>query len=61
MMQKIKIFISNVQSKFAEEHQMLFDYLTQDSLLGIFFEPFLFEKLPLFKITATLWRQLTWS
>ena len=45
-MQKIKIFISSVQSEFIEERQMLFDYLTQDALLGIFFDPFLFEKIP---------------
>ena len=25
---------------------MLFDYLMQDALLGLFFEPFIFEKVP---------------
>jgi ATP-dependent DNA helicase RecG len=45
-MQKIKVFISSVQSEFAEERQVLFDYLMQDALLGKFFEPFIFEKLP---------------
>jgi predicted HTH transcriptional regulator len=35
-----------VQSEFAEERQMLFDYLTTDALLGKFFEPFVFENLP---------------
>jgi len=45
-MEKLKVFISSVQAEFAEERQMLFDYLMQDSLLGLFFEPFIFEKLP---------------
>jgi len=38
-----KIFISSVQSEFAIERQMLFDYLNSDALLGKFFEPFIFE------------------
>ena len=37
-MQKRRIFISSVQSEFAEERQMLFEYLTSDALLGKFFE-----------------------
>lgn len=45
-MQKLKVFISSVQSEFAKERQMLFDYLMQDALLGLFFEPFIFEKVP---------------
>jgi hypothetical protein len=45
-MKKIRIFISSVQSEFAEERQMLFHYLTSDALLGLFFEPFIFENLP---------------
>ena len=45
-MKKLKIFISSVQSEFAEEREFLFDYLTSDALLGLFFEPFIFEKLP---------------
>jgi len=45
-MRKIKIFISSVQSEFAEERDALFDYLQHDPLLGKFFEPFIFEKLP---------------
>lgn len=45
-MKKIKIFISSVQSEFVTERQMLYDYLTTDALLGKFFEPFVFEKLP---------------
>ena len=45
-MKKIRVFISSVQSEFVEERQMLFDYLISDALLGMFFDPFLFEKLP---------------
>ncbi len=45
-MKKLKIFISSVQSEFAREREYLFDYLHSDPLLGLFFEPFLFEKLP---------------
>ena len=45
-MRKIKIFISSVQSEFAKERQMLFSYLMQDALLGLFFEPFIFENVP---------------
>jgi len=45
-MQKKRVFISSVQSEFANERQMLFDYLTSDALLGKFFEPFIFENAP---------------
>ena len=45
-MKKLKIFISSVQTEFAKERESLFDYLHSDPLLGLFFEPFLFEKLP---------------
>ena len=45
-MQRKKIFISSVQSEFAEERQLLFDYLTTDALLGKFFKPFIFENVP---------------
>jgi ATP-dependent DNA helicase RecG len=45
-MKRIKVFISSVQSEFAEERQQLFDYLTTDALLGRFFDPFIFENLP---------------
>ena len=41
-----RVFISSVQSEFAEERKRLFDYLRQDALFGQFFEPFLFENLP---------------
>ena len=43
-MQKKRIFISSVQSEFAEERVMLFDYIRTDALLGQIFEPFIFEK-----------------
>jgi hypothetical protein len=43
-MQRKKVFISSVQLEFAEERQMLFEYLTSDALLGKFFEPFIFER-----------------
>ena len=33
-MQRKKVFISSVQSEFAAERQMLFDYLTTDALLA---------------------------
>ncbi len=45
-MKRIKVFISSVQTEFANERQSLFDYLHSDPLLGLFFEPFLFENLP---------------
>ena len=45
-MNKLKIFISSVQSEFSSERQMLFDYISTDALLGRFFEPFIFEMLP---------------
>ena len=44
-MKKLKVFISSVQSEFACERQSLFDYLQSDPLLGLFFDPFLFENL----------------
>ena len=45
-MAKIKIFISSVQKEFASEREALNEYILSDSLLGRFFEPFLFELLP---------------
>ena len=45
-MRKLKVFISSVQKEFANERQSLFSYLHSDPLLGLFFEPFLFENLP---------------
>jgi ATP-dependent DNA helicase RecG len=43
---KTRIFISSVQNEFAAERQALHDYILADALLGRFFEPFLFERLP---------------
>lgn len=45
-MNRLKIFISSVQSEFAEERAMLSHYIRTDVLLGKFFEPFIFEELP---------------
>lgn len=45
-MNRIKIFISSVQSEFATERELLAFYLRNDALLGKFFEPFIFEELP---------------
>ena len=48
----IKVFISSVQTEFAEARRMLVDYIRQDALLCKFFEPFIFEELPAIDITA---------
>ena len=45
-MKRIRIFISSVQSEFAEERAMLGQYIRTDVLLGRFFETFLFEDVP---------------
>ena len=45
-MNHIRIFISSVQNEFAEERRQIADYLRQDSLFSMYFEPFLFEELP---------------
>lgn len=45
-MAKQRIFISSVQSEFADERHELHDYILSDSLLGRFFDPFIFENLP---------------
>ena len=45
-MNRIRVFISSVQTEFAAERQMVFDYLQSDPLLGRFFEPFIFERVP---------------
>lgn len=51
-MAKQKIFISSVQAEFASERKMLYDYICTDALLGRFFEPFIFEKLPAKNVRA---------
>lgn len=45
-MKRIRVFISSVQHEFKNERLMLFEYLISDPLLGLFFEPFIFEKMP---------------
>jgi len=49
----IRVFISSVQSEFAEERRQLCDYIKSDALLGRYFVPFLFENLPAVDVTAT--------
>ena len=51
-MKKIRVFISSVQSEFAEERLILCDYMTSDALLGRFFEPFIFENVPAVNYSA---------
>ena len=51
-MTAIKIFISSVQSEFADERKRLFDYIRQDALLGQFFTPFIFENMPAVEMSA---------
>ena len=45
-MTRKKIFISSVQQEFSNERKQIADYIRQDALLSIYFEPFLFEELP---------------
>ena len=45
-MPKRTVFISSVQREFMNERRQIADYIRQDALLSIYFEPFLFEELP---------------
>ena len=45
-MNPIRIFISSVQSEFAQERAALRDYLRGDPLMRRFFDVFLFEDVP---------------
>ena len=45
-MNRIKIFISSVQNEFAEERKRIAEYIRQDALFSMCFDPFLFEELP---------------
>ena len=45
-MTPLRIFISSVQTEFAQERSALRDYLRGDPLLRRFFEVFLFEEVP---------------
>ena len=51
-MMKKHIFISSVQSEFAEERKRLADYIRQDALFSRYFEPFLFEEQPAQDVSA---------
>ena len=44
-MQKLKVFISSVQSEFAKERDILYQHFLTDALLSSFFEPVTFENL----------------
>ena len=44
-MPKYKVFISSVQSEFAQERQLIFDFICKDELMGQYFEPFIFEQI----------------
>ena len=44
-MLKYKVFISSVQSEFAQERQRVFDFIRTDELMGQYFEPFIFEQI----------------
>lgn len=52
MTQKIKVFISSVQREFAQERRLLCNYIRNDSLLGRFFVPFIFEDMPASEVSA---------
>ncbi len=45
-MTPLRIFISSVQTEFAQEREALRDYLRGDPLMRRFFEVFLFEDVP---------------
>lgn len=51
---KIRVFLSSVQAEFLEERHALYEYLYTDALLGKFFTPFIFEKVPASNYTPTL-------
>lgn len=45
LMPKFKVFISSVQSEFANERQRVYDFIRLDDLMGQYFEPFIFEQI----------------
>ncbi len=51
-MARQKIFISSAQSEFPQERSQIADYIRKDTLLSLYFEPFLFEELPAQDISA---------
>lgn len=44
-MSKYKVFISSVQTEFANERQRVYDFICQDDLMSQYFEPFIFEQI----------------
>ena len=44
-MPKYKVFISSVQSEFANERQRVYDFINHDEMMGQYFEPFIFEQI----------------
>jgi hypothetical protein len=44
-MPNYKVFISSVQSEFANERQRVYDFICHDELMGQYFEPFIFEQI----------------
>lgn len=51
-MNRIRIFISSVQSEFSFERRELVRYIREDALLGRYFSPFIFEDLPASNVSA---------
>lgn len=51
-MSKRRLFISSVQSEFADARRSIAEYIRQNALLCRYFEPFLFEELPALDISA---------
>ena len=49
---RFKSFLSSVQHEFASKRQMLTEYVRKDSLLGKFFDVFLFEEEPACDVEA---------
>ena len=45
-MQKLKVFISSVQSEFASEREALYKHIENDPFLKVYFDVVMFEKLP---------------
>lgn len=44
-MSKYKVFISSVQTEFANERQRVYDFICHDELMSQYFEPFIFEQI----------------
>ena len=48
----VKLFISSVQRELEAERREVAAYIRQDTVMGRFFEPFLFEELPAKDVSA---------